>query len=142
MAQDNAWDDVHSDIVGFNRDISSLALQAVSGMHPVVKNMNESGAVGQGVYNAKTLFGDLDFWQALKMDYPDVFQKLVAFYQTLRPVNQGAWYGFTTAYPLQALREYFPDVYQYIQENYEGEFVAPDGPGIDFTRRVLPKEAK
>lgn len=133
QAINNMFGDVHSDTIGFQWHISRLAMQAVDSIHPVAEDMEEHGKWGIGVYNTKTLVGDIDFWEIMQEKYSEEFVKLVEYYKSIPSVNQGQWYGYTTVYPIQALREFFPDAYNFIKTHYDGEFDASDGVGIDYT---------
>ena len=90
------------------------------------------GTVGQGVYNVKSIFGDLDMLEILKVNYPETFNQLVKFLSELAPIDQGDWYGNSTVFPLRAIKEYFPEAYDYMKKNFEGTLSEEEGSGIKF----------
>jgi hypothetical protein len=116
LVQDNSFGDCHSDILGYKSDISELVKQVVGDAHPTPADIEEDGcgSVGQGVYNASTLFGDSEFLEILRDHYPETFKKIANFIASLPPIEQGPWYGNTTVYPLEAVRDFFPKAYQLI----------------------------
>jgi hypothetical protein len=136
-AQNNAFGDVHSDILGFKRDLSRLATELTGNSHPLVADMEHDGygPVGYGVYNASTIVGDIDMLRVLKTDYPDTFSILIKYLAGLVPMNQGDWYGNSTIFPIRAIKEYFPRAFEYINANYIGTIPNEDGPGIEFPNK-------
>jgi hypothetical protein len=90
------------------------------------------GKIGQGVYNAKTIPGDVEFMSILKEQYPSVFQNIVHYIEKLPPLDQKDWYGNSTVYPLRAMREFFPEAYALMQE-YLQENDTVDQPGIIYS---------
>ncbi|KKP33058.1 MAG: hypothetical protein UR23_C0050G0001 [Candidatus Roizmanbacteria bacterium GW2011_GWA2_32_13] len=133
-AQNNVFGDVHSDILGFKRDISHLVKDLTGNIHPITDDMERDGygTVGQGVYNVKSIFGDLDMLEILKVNYPETFNQLVKFLSELAPIDQGDWYGNSTVFPLRAIKEYFPEAYDYMKKNFEGTLSEEEGSGIKF----------
>ena len=81
LGQNSDFDDVHSDIIGFEKSISGLARNAIDNAHPVAIDMEVDGygAVGKGVYNAKSIFGDLELLEILSDKYPKIFRNLLIF---------------------------------------------------------------
>lgn len=123
LAQNNAFGDVHSDIIGFDSKISTLAKEVIGDIHPIVADMEKDGhgRVYQGVYNAKSLLGDYELFEILIEKYPDIFQQLVRSIISLPSINQGDWYGNSIVNPLAAVKEYFPEVFKLFSEKYEGD---------------------
>lgn len=135
LAQNNAFGDVHSDIVGFNKEISILAREIIGDMHPCVEDMEKDGhgRVGQGVYNAKSLLGDYDLFEILSEKYPSVFQSLVSTIIDLPNIDQGDWYGNSVVNPLAAVKEFFPDVFTLFLQKYEGVIPPITQPSLRIT---------
>lgn len=118
FTQDNMFNDYHSDILGFQKNISVVAGQAIREAHPVVADMEKDGhgRVGAGVYNAKSIFGDVELLEILKYEYPELFKELIGYIATIPPLDQGTWYGDSMVYPLNAIQEYFPEAYKTMQD--------------------------
>lgn len=132
LAQDNAFGDAHSDILGFKKDVSGLARDVISNAHPVAVDMEVDGygPVGFGVYNATSLFGDVELLEILRDGHPDVFRKFVDAVAHLPPMDQGTTYGGTTVHPLRAVRQYFPEAYALMKEGFSGDWPEAEGPGL------------
>lgn len=126
------YNDVHSDIDGFDREITRLAVEAIDGVHPIpdIKSIECIGPVGEGVYNSKPLFGDLELLTILKENYPDIFSKFISYLSQLGAIRQDIAYGYSTVYPMNAIKDFFPEAFAYIQANYQGQISLTDKPGI------------
>lgn len=99
----------HSDIHPLDGDFMELAQQVIIGAHPLPADMTESGHV----VNAKTLFGDADFWKFVRTRHPDVFARLVDYIEELpRDFRLDNSDGETIIDPVALIAQYFPDAYK------------------------------
>jgi hypothetical protein len=98
----------HSDIGPLGEEYTSVAKDAIKGLHPVPNNMTESGVL----VNAKTLFGDRDFWIHMLYRYPSLFDQFVDFLKALpKDFHQKGIYGETLVDPIALIKQYFPHAF-------------------------------
>jgi len=65
----------HSDISPQGEKYMILAKQVIKDTHPLSRDMTESGHV----VNVKSIFGDADFWNLMRIKYPTLFNRFVDY---------------------------------------------------------------
>ncbi len=105
----------HSDISPIPRQYMKLARQVINNSHPLPNDMLESGQV----VNVKTLFGDADFWNLMRNQYPDLFNRFVNYLQALpRQYEQhGINLPLAIIDPVALIKQYFPLAYAQIVQS-------------------------
>ncbi|MBI2140861.1 hypothetical protein HYU16_00390 [Candidatus Woesearchaeota archaeon] len=98
----------HSDIGPLSEMYTKAAHDAIRGVHPVPRTMEESGFV----VNVKTLFGDPDFWAALRTRHAGAFNELVDYVEGLPHDFEQRNYGARTRIdPVALVQQYFPNAH-------------------------------
>ncbi len=122
----------HSDSHPLGDSLLVFARQVIDAAHPVPETMAGSGYI----VNLKTLFGDAEFWQLMRVRYPAQFHRFVDFLMGLpRNYKQHLPYGTAIIDPVALVRQYFPDAHKEIVAS-RPDFVSDTREAI----RILPRE--
>ncbi len=101
----------HSDMTPLSQDLTKLAGQVIGHAHPLPEDMSESGHW----VNAKSLFGDVDFWNMMRLDYPELFNRFVDYVARLpKQYEQHGMYASAIVDPVALIKQYFPEAYDEI----------------------------
>jgi hypothetical protein len=77
------------------------------------ENMRDWGHV----VNAKSLFGDQDFWAHMSGHYPDLFARFVDWIESRpRDMVQHGTYATARVDPVALIKQHFADAFQIIHE--------------------------
>ena len=120
----------HSDISSFSWEHTKIGYDVIKGTHPVPIDMTESGNPA----NAKSLFGDADFWSHLRSKYENVFNELVDYWMQLsKNFEQKRGSVVATINPVAFIKNQFPHAFDVIH-SYRKDFNSEDTVGITIER--------
>lgn len=104
----------HSDISPLGTEYMNLAKQVIKGAHPLPEDMSESGHW----VNAKSLYGDMDFWNQMRTKYPTLFNRFVNYIKSLpKQFEQHGMYASAIVDPVALIRQYYPDAFTEISKS-------------------------
>ena len=101
----------HSDMRPMGPTATEIARDATLSLYPTPIDMSENGHV----VNAKSLFGDADFWAHMSTHYPDLFERFVEYFERLPlEMEVRGTYGRGVIDPIAVIKHAFPPAFEVI----------------------------